>query len=87
MKYIEELKPGDVFVWKNTKYLLSADFKDHGQKGTNKHMSVALDNGMCRWFSSNEIVDTVPLFYRDKDGNILLVKEHNDDNTENNNFS
>lgn len=78
MKYIEELSPGEIFSWKNQRYVLSSDFRPL-KDGYTKHMSVSINNGSCKWFSSNESVEIVDLYRRDKDGNILLVKEYDDD--------
>ena len=50
-------------------------------------MSVSIDNGTCKWFQSTEEIEILDLYYRDKDGNILLVKEYKDDSTENKNIS
>jgi len=77
MKYIEELSPGEIFSWKNQRYVLSSDFRPF-KDGYTKHMSVSINNGSCKWFSSNECVEIVDLYRRDKDGNILLVKEYDD---------
>ena len=85
MKYIEEINPGDIFTWKNQRYILSSDYRPF-KNGTTRHMSVSIENGSCKWFKSDEIVDILDLYYRDKDGNILLVKEYKDDNTENKNI-
>jgi hypothetical protein len=85
MKYIEELTAGDIFSYKNHRYVLSSDFRSYSN-GRNKHMSISIENGMPRWFVSDDMVDTVELFYRDKEGNILLVKEYNDNATKNLDF-
>jgi hypothetical protein len=86
MKYIEELKPGDIFVWKQQRYVLSSDFRPF-KNNTTRHMSISIQNGSCKWFKSDEIVDIAELYYRDKEGNILLVKEYENNDTQNNDFS
>ena len=86
MKYIEEIEPGDIFIWKNHRYVLSADYRPF-KSGATRHMSVSIDNGTCKWFSSNEAIEVAELFYRDKEGNILLVKEFKDDSTKNKDIS
>ena len=50
-------------------------------------MSVSIDTGACKWFSSDEPIEVAELFYRDKEGNILLVKEFKDDSDKNKNIS
>jgi len=85
MKYIEEIKPGEIFIWKDHRYVLSADYRPY-KNGTTRHMSVSIDTGICKWFQSTEMIDILDLYYRDKDGNILLVKEFEDDSNKNKNI-
>jgi len=85
MKYIEEIRPGDIFVWKKQKYILSSDFRPFKNNKT-RHMSISIENGACKWFQSTEQVEILDLYYRDKDGNILLVKEYKDEDTKNSNL-
>ena len=85
MKYIEEIQPGDIFIWKKQRYVLSSDFRPFKNNKT-RHMSVSIDSGTCKWFQSTEEVEILDLYYRDKDGNILLVKEYKNDSTENKNI-
>lgn len=63
MKYIEELKNGDIFLSTEKFYVLSSDFriKDH----KNYHMCIELNTGNIRWFASDDTVDTVPVLYQD----------------------
>ena len=81
MKYIEEIKAGDIFIWKDKRYVLSSDYRPF-KNGRTRHMSISIENGICKWFASDEAVEIAELFYRDKEGNILLVKEFKDDSTE-----
>ena len=81
MKYIEEISPGDIFIWKNKRYILSSDYRPFKQ-GKTRHMSISIENGTCKWFASDGTIEVAELFYRDKEGNILLVKEFKDDSTE-----
>jgi len=85
MKYIEEINPGDIFLWKQKRYILSADFRPFKNNKT-RHMSISMDNGICKWFQSTEQVEILELYYRDKDGNILLVKEYEDKDAKNKNI-
>ena len=50
-------------------------------------MSVSIDTGICKWFQSSEVINILDLYYRDEDGNILLVKEFKDDSDKNKNIS
>ena len=81
MKYIEEIKAGDIFIWKDKRYVLSSDYRPF-KNGRTRHTSISIENGTCKWFASDEAVEIAELFYRDKEGNILLVKEFKDDSTE-----
>lgn len=78
MKYIEELKPGDLFAYKDCKFLLTSNFK-RKSNNTIHYEAIALDNGSSRWLAADYIVDVVDLYYRDKEGNILLLKEFKDE--------
>jgi hypothetical protein len=69
MKYLEELKPGTIFEYKNNRYLLTADFKD--RDNTLKKMCISLTNGHVNWLDNNDIVQQIELYYRDNDHNIL----------------
>lgn len=84
MKYIEEISPGDLFSWKNKKYILSSDFKR--SKRSNKHMCLSLDDGSMQWIDADIAVDIIDLYYRDTEGNIFLLKEFKDETIENKNF-
>jgi hypothetical protein len=81
MKYIEELKPGDFFVSSfNKRFILSADFRIRDKK--KYHCAVSIEDGFFSWLPEDDIVDIADLYYRDKDSNILLVKEYKDDTSE-----
>jgi hypothetical protein len=86
MKYIEEINPGDIFIWKDQRYVLSSDYRPF-KNGKTRHMSISIENGTCKWFASDEIIEIAELFYRDAEGNILLVKEFKDDSTKDKNIS
>ena len=87
-KYIEEIKPGDIFQIKNNKYVLSSDYRK--TKDTIKKMAISINDGLSYWFDNNTMTETIDLYYRDKEGNILLLKEFKDEkdlNTKNKNIS
>jgi hypothetical protein len=70
MKYIEELTNGDAFSYNNLFFLLTADFKKDNSK-----LCYNIVDGSCQWFSPTEIVESMQLFYIDKDNNIKPIKE------------
>jgi hypothetical protein len=74
MKYIEELKPGDLFMLKNERFILTRDFK-LSTNNLYKRLSVNINTGFLQWLDDNNIVDSVDLYFRDKEGNIIALKE------------
>lgn len=85
MKYIEELNPGDLFISNlNQRFILTADFKTRDSK--KYHCAVSLENGFLHWIPTDDIVDIADLYYRDKENNILLVKEYRNESIENKNI-
>jgi hypothetical protein len=78
MKYIEELKPGDLFCYSNEKFILTDIYKARKNDKVN-HSAISLLNGAQRWFAADMVVENIDLYYRDKDGNILLLKEFVDE--------
>lgn len=69
MKYIEELSVGECFLYKNTVYILTTDFKNNGDK-----RCVNLSDGSNKWLSSQEIVNTTQIYTLDNNNNIIPVK-------------
>jgi hypothetical protein len=71
MKYLEELKPGDLFILNNIRYVISLDFR---LKNKNKQqMCISLRDGVIQWFDQNSIIEPIELYYRDSENNILPV--------------
>ena len=86
MKYLEELNPGDLFVWNNSKFILTTDFKQK-KKDKSQKMAINIINGFIQWIVEDAIVEDLDLYYRDKDANIVALKERKNEYTEkNNNF-
>lgn len=85
MKYIEELKPGDFFIIDTSKrFILTSDFKIKDKK--KYHSAVSIENGFSNWIPEDQVVDIADLYYRDKDNNILLVKEYVDESSKDKNI-
>lgn len=78
MKYVEELSPGDLFSYQSKHFILTNSFK-RKQKDILHYEAVCILDGMSRWFAASTVVATLDLYYRDKDGNILLLKEFKDE--------
>lgn len=78
MKYIEELKPGDIFIFEKHRFVLTTDFKK--TKTHISRLSISLEDGSARWFLDNEITEFCELFYRDKDNNFLGLKTYDKQN-------
>ena len=69
MKYLEELKSGDCFVYKHQNFLLTSDFKKDNSK-----LCYSLNDGYAKWMSSQEIVEPLILYTLDKDNNIVAIQ-------------
>lgn len=74
MKYVEELKPGDLFLIKNERFILTSDFR-LSKENKYKRLSVNISNGFLQWIEDDKIVESLDLYFRDKEGNILAIKE------------
>lgn len=77
MKYLEELKPGQLFSYKDNRFVLTSDFTK-----SNKKSCISLTNGFVNWLSDNTVVEVLDLYYRDQDGNIVAVKEYKNEYSE-----
>jgi len=84
MKYIEEIKPGDCFEYKNQKYILTSDSRNN--KGQEESKAVSMQNGFTRWLNTGLSVHRVELYLIDDDKNIIPIKEYQDEFTENKNI-
>lgn len=82
MKYLEELKPGDTFSYKEDIFVVTIDFKF---KDENKYSYVInIRTGSGVWLSDTSIVEFTELYYIDKDKNIIPIKPYNNnDNIKN----
>jgi len=81
MKYLEELKPGDLFLIDKKRFILTGDFKSTKDQKTKK-MSIDIQTGFASWLVEDSVVESLDLYYRDKDGNILALKEHKNEYTD-----
>jgi hypothetical protein len=69
MKYLEELKSGDCFVYKEQNFLLTSDFKRDGSR-----LCYSLVSGYPKWLSGQDIVEPLSIYSLDKDNNIIPIK-------------
>jgi hypothetical protein len=74
MKYIDELKPGDLFLVNNERFILTSDFR-LSKEDKYKRLSVNISNGFLQWVEDDKIVESLDLYFRDKEGNIIALKE------------
>jgi hypothetical protein len=81
MKYLEELKPGDLFSMDKKRFILTGDFKSTNDQKTKK-MSIDIETGFVNWLIEDSVVELLDLYYRDRDGNILALKEHKNEYTD-----
>lgn len=80
MKYLEELIPGDLFSYKNEYFILTCDFRT--SKENKKYFSINIKNGFSSWMEGNTLVEILDLYFRDKEGNIIALKERKNEYTE-----
>lgn len=72
MKYIEELKYGNLFTYNNNFFVLTSDFKVNNNK--TQHRCISIVNGNFKWFNSDTIVEKPTLFYQDHENNLKELK-------------
>ena len=70
MKYIEELKAGDAFVFHDQYFILTSDFKKDGSK-----LAFSLSDGYPKWYKSDQIVNYITLFTTNQENQIIPIKE------------
>jgi hypothetical protein len=80
MKYLEELIPSDLFSYKNEYFILTCDFRN--TKEDKKYLSISIKNGFSYWMEGNTSVEILDLYFRDKEGNIIALKERQNEYTE-----
>lgn len=74
MKYLEELKSGDIFTFNSSRFILTTDYK-LSSDSAKKRMCIQIENGNINWLKDDTIVSGLDLYYRDSEGNILALKE------------
>lgn len=74
MKYLEEIKSGDLFLYNSIRYIVTTDYKK-SKTGSVKRMCVNVQNGSMNWIDDDAIISGLDLYYRDNEGNILALKE------------
>jgi len=79
LKYLEELKNGEVFSFKQNYWLLTSDFKQNGEK-----LCYNINNGCSGWFKPDIIVDVSPIYILDNNNNIIPIREYKKENENNN---
>mgnify|MGYP001236900986 CR=1 FL=1 len=70
MKYIEEIEPGQSFVYQEDNFLMTSDFKKSGDR-----LSISLTNGVSRWMGASETVDLVVLYTIDEESNLKHIRK------------
>lgn len=70
MKYIEEIKPGDAFLYRSNFFVMTIDKKKNGDS-----LCYGLKDGSPKWMSPGDMVDISQIFVLDEDNNIVAIKE------------
>lgn len=77
MKYVEELSFGDLFIKNDIGFIKTTDFKK-SKESRIKYLCISLYDGSSSWIDGNSSVETLDLYKRDEDGNILSFKTYKD---------
>ena len=70
-------------MWNNDKFILTTDFKK-SKEDKSKKMAINIHNGFVQWIMEDAVVEDLDLYYRDKDANIVALKERKNEYTEKN---
>jgi hypothetical protein len=70
MNYLEELKFGECFEYKNIRYIITQDYDSK-----NKFRCVSLTDGSLRWFDSNSLINPIDIYILDEDNNVCPIKQ------------
>lgn len=68
MKYLEELKAGDCYIFNKELFVVTTDFKRDGSR-----MVVNLSSGTTRWMDGSSVCDTVQIFTIDNENNSFVA--------------
>jgi hypothetical protein len=81
MKYLEELKPGNIFFYRENILVLTIDFKFRDK---NKYCyAINITSGAGIWLPENTTVESTEIYYIDKDKNIIPIQDNSNDHTKN----
>ena len=69
MKYLEEMDIGECFLYSNSYWIVTCDFKRN-----NERLCINLKSGIPKWQKPNIEVDEIDIFTFDKDSNIIAIK-------------
>lgn len=70
MKYIEELIPGNSFLYKNQYFIVTSDFKSNQQK-----LCYNIQSGHAMWFDPDSIVDDIQIYTMDDKNTIIPISK------------
>lgn len=73
MKFLEEVVNGESFLFNETMFILTSDFKIKNKE--TQRLGINLKDGNPRWIGSNEMVDSIQIYTLDKENNILAIRE------------
>lgn len=71
MKYIEEIKYGQIFTLDNHFFILTSDFRYKNK--IKEHASISIETGNTHWLKSDTIIDIMPIFYQNTDNQLILL--------------
>ena len=82
MKYIEEIPPGNCFIFSECYFVATSDFKNN-----NKRLCINLQTGQPRWLEFDKSVKDISIYTIDDNGNFEpIIAEPTNASTKNNNI-
>jgi hypothetical protein len=71
MKYIEELKYGNIFEYEKQFFILTSCFKKDKKK--TYHSCVCINDGNNYWLDSDCMVEAIDIFYQNKENHLINI--------------
>lgn len=70
---LEDITAGDAFYFNKECYIATCDFKTGKVNDLKK--CISLKNGFSKWIDISTLIEIVPLYTIDTEGNIVPIKE------------
>lgn len=70
--YIEELAPSDCFIYQQSYFLLTQDYRKNSSR-----LAISLTDGCSRWFDADTTIERIDLYTSNEDGHLVPIKNEN----------